>query len=109
MPLNSLPPSLASILVARFLRTNAYTETLEAFIREAGLPDDVGQTNDKDPNWTIEGILQEKKTFDQSVNFERYGEDEKKKDVWSEPGELLAKKYMFSLALSASSLCEPRS
>lgn len=91
MPPTSSSPSLASILIARFLRTNAYTETLEAFIREAGLPRDVGQTSEE-PNWTIEGILQEKKTFDQSLNFERYGEDEKNKDLWSEPGELLASK-----------------
>lgn len=76
--------SLAEILVARFLRSNNYTETLDAFIREAGLPKDVGQANDKDPDWTIEGVLHEKKTFDQSVNFERYNEE--KKDIWSEPG-----------------------
>ena len=77
--------SLAGILVARFLRSNNYTETLHAFIREAGLPKDVGQASDKDPDWTIEGVLQEKKTFDQSVNFERYHDE--KQDVWSEPGE----------------------
>lgn len=86
MPPTSSSPPLASILVARFLRTNGYRETLDAFIREAGLPPDVGQTSDKDPNWTIEAVLQEKKTFDQSVNFERYGEDEKDKNVWSLPG-----------------------
>lgn len=87
MPPTSSSPPLASILVARFLRTNDYYETFNAFIREAGLPADVGQASENDPSWTIEGVLQEKKTFDQSVNFERYREDGKEKDVWSLPGE----------------------
>lgn len=78
------PPPLPTILVARFLRSNNYSETLDAFIREAGLPKDVGHSSRG--NWTIEGVLQEKRTFDQSVNFERYGENDKEKDVWSEPG-----------------------
>lgn len=80
-------PTLPTIIVARFLRSNNYTQTLDAFIREAQLPTDVGQSNDKDPNWSIEEVLQEKKTFDQSVNFERYADNRKEKDVWSEPGE----------------------
>jgi molybdopterin-biosynthesis enzyme MoeA-like protein len=89
-PLNTMTSStLPTILVARFLRSNNYSQTLDAFIREAGLPADVGQTDDKGPNWTIEGVLQEKKTFDQSVNFERYADDDKKKDAWSQPGEFI--------------------
>ncbi|KAF9883494.1 hypothetical protein FE257_003408 [Aspergillus nanangensis] len=76
--------SLASTLVARFLRTNDYKETLHAFIREAGLPPDAGHTPGKG-DWTIEGVLEEKKAFDQSVHFERYGEDGKEKDLWSIP------------------------
>lgn len=81
--------SLASTLVARFLRSNNYTQTLDTFIREAGLSADAGQTSgkdDRDNNWTIEGVLEEKKTFDTSINFERYGGDEQDKDMWSVPG-----------------------
>lgn len=76
--------SLASTIVARFLRSNNYTDTLNTFIREAGLSTDVGQTDSGD-DWTIEGVLEEKKAFDKSINFERYNEDEKK-DVWTVPG-----------------------
>lgn len=90
MASESQTASLASTLVARFLRSNNYTQTLDTFIREAGLSADAGQTTSgKDNggnNWTIEGVLEEKKTFDTSVNFERYGGDEQDKDVWSVPG-----------------------
>ncbi|GFF35276.1 hypothetical protein IFM58399_04154 [Aspergillus lentulus] len=77
---------LASALVARFLRSNNYTETLNVFIREAGLPADAGQPDGKTDNsdWTIEGVLQEKQVFDESVKFERYGKSEEK-DVWTVP------------------------
>lgn len=83
---------LASILVARFLRSNNYTQTLDAFIREAGLPPNAGQVNSKAEEldgWTIENVIEEKKAFDQTVNFERYGDDEdarEKRDRWSSPG-----------------------
>ncbi|KAE8371784.1 WD40-repeat-containing domain protein [Aspergillus bertholletiae] len=85
MPPTSQSPPLASILVARFLRTNNYTETLDAFIREAGLPAGAGQvTDNKNENkWTIESVLEEKKAFDQTLGFERYGEEEK--EEWSAP------------------------
>lgn len=90
MDSESKTASLASTLVARFLRSNNYTQTLDTFIREAGLAADAGQISgkegDRDNNWTIEGVLEEKKTFDTSINFERYGEDKQDKDVWSEPG-----------------------
>ncbi|KJK62102.1 hypothetical protein P875_00086353 [Aspergillus parasiticus SU-1] len=80
----SQSPPLASILVARFLRTNNYAETLNAFIREAGLPVDAGQvTGNEENNWTIESVLEEKKAFDQTQHFERYGQSEK--DEWSVP------------------------
>lgn len=89
----SQTPSLPSTLVARFLRTNNYTETLRAFIREAGLPNNVGQPSSSssqnqhgESSWTIEGVLEEKKAFDKSVNFERYGADDKERDEWSVPG-----------------------
>lgn len=79
---------LASVLVARFLRSNNYTETLNVFIREAGLPADAGQPDGKTDksDWTIEGVLQEKQVFDESVKFERYGKGEEK-DVWTVPGQ----------------------
>ncbi|KAL1846185.1 hypothetical protein Plec18170_009301 [Paecilomyces lecythidis] len=81
---------LASILVARFLRSNNYTETLDAFIREAGLPSNAGQVNSKTEGadgWTIESVIEEKKAFDQTVNFERYGDEDarEKRDRWSSP------------------------
>ncbi|KAF1951704.1 hypothetical protein CC80DRAFT_191943 [Byssothecium circinans] len=63
-------PSAAE-LVARFLRANDYTETLNAFIREAGLPSDTGSASGS--KISIEQILQEKKTFDLSLNFEKLG------------------------------------
>lgn len=92
MSTTSQTTSLASTLVARFLRSNNYTQTLDIFIREAGLSADAGQPgkdedDDRDGNsWTIEGVLEEKKAFDKSVAFERYNEDESRKDVWSVPG-----------------------
>lgn len=81
--------ALASALVARFLRTNNYSDTLQAFIREAGLPSDVGQSSGDDTNhWSIQSLLEEKKTFDHSANFERYGEESEENDQWRVPGEL---------------------
>ncbi|KAJ5688597.1 hypothetical protein N7462_002989 [Penicillium macrosclerotiorum] len=78
--------SLASALVARFLRTYNYAETLKAFIHEAGLAPDVGQTSGDDTNGlTIQSLLEEKKIFDHSVNFERYGKDNRETDLWSVP------------------------
>jgi hypothetical protein len=80
--------ALTSALVARFLRSYDYAETLEAFIREAGLDPDVGQSSGDDTNnWTIQSLIEEKHTYDQTVNFERYGEDNQESALWSEPGE----------------------
>jgi hypothetical protein len=86
---------LASILVARFLRSNNYHDTLETFIREAALPSDAGvvnlnksdETNGVD-KWTLESIIGEKKKFDQTLSFERYGDSRAKKEEWSLPGKL---------------------
>lgn len=80
--------ALARALVARFLRTNNYADTLQAFLREADLPPDVGQTSGDDTNnWTIQSLLEEKRTFDHSVNFERYGRESREHSLWSIPGE----------------------
>ncbi|CAG7950231.1 unnamed protein product [Penicillium nalgiovense] len=77
--------ALSSAIIARFLRSNNYSETLKAFLREADLAPDVGQTSGDDTNnWTIQSLLEEKNTYDQTVNFERYGEDQQS-DLWSEP------------------------
>jgi hypothetical protein len=79
--------ALTSILVARFLRSYDYAETLEAFIREAGLDADAGQSSGDDTDeWTIQSLLEEKKKYDQNVNFERYGEENQQSTLWSEPG-----------------------
>ncbi|KAF2795394.1 hypothetical protein K505DRAFT_273306 [Melanomma pulvis-pyrius CBS 109.77] len=67
-------PSAAE-LVARFLRANGYTETLTSFIQEAGLTYEAGVTTGDEV--TIDQILQEKKTFDMSLNFEKLGVDDK--------------------------------
>ncbi|MCJ1249089.1 hypothetical protein MMC30_006311 [Trapelia coarctata] len=71
-----------AILVARFLKANHYDRTLDAFISEAGLEPSAGSIG-KD-HLTIEKILEEKKVFDLSVRFEKFGaEDGEKK--WSVP------------------------
>ncbi|KAJ5365412.1 hypothetical protein N7517_008298 [Penicillium concentricum] len=86
-----MPPSrtidaLSSAIIARFLRSNDYPETLKAFLREADLAPDVGQTSGDDTNnWTIQSLLEEKNTYDQSVDFERYGKSHQQSDLWSEP------------------------
>ena len=49
-------------------------QTLDTFIREAGLPPSAGSTNRGD--LTIEKILEEKQTFDMSLQFERLGTDD---------------------------------
>ena len=79
--------SLPSILVARFLQKNNYTETLDAFIREARLPANVGRVGATSggKEWTIEGVLEEKKSYDYSVDFEREGDGDEG-DVWRVPG-----------------------
>ncbi|KXG54536.1 uncharacterized protein PGRI_076800 [Penicillium griseofulvum] len=86
-----MPPSrtidaLSSAIVARFLRTNGYSDTLKAFIREADLALDVGQSSGDDTNnWTIQSLLEEKNTYDRTVDFERYGKGHQQSDLWSEP------------------------
>ncbi|KAK1066468.1 hypothetical protein LTR74_007190 [Friedmanniomyces endolithicus] len=63
-----------AIIVARFLKSSNYTETYDAFIAEAGLPSDAGTVSKGD--LTIEQLLEEKKTFDLSRNFEKLGVEE---------------------------------
>ncbi|KAL8677714.1 MAG: hypothetical protein Q9224_001526 [Gallowayella concinna] len=78
-------PSVDSpaILCARFLQANGYNDTLQAFLGEAGLPPDAGSLSPGD--LTIEKVLEEKKVFDLSLNFERYSISKVGQD-WSLPG-----------------------
>ncbi|OQE41847.1 hypothetical protein PENCOP_c004G01076 [Penicillium coprophilum] len=86
MPPSKTIDALSSAIVARFLRSNDYSETLKAFLREADLAPDVGQTSGDDTNnWTIQSLLEEKHAYDQTVDFERYGKGPQKSDLWSEP------------------------
>lgn len=64
-----------AFLVARFLRSNNFTETLTSFLSEAGLPPDAGAT-DNPTAPTIESILREKRDFDLTQRFERTGVDD---------------------------------
>lgn len=96
-PPNSVD-ALASALVARFLRANNYTETLQAFVREADLPLDVGHASGDDThNWSIQNLIEEKRVYDHTVNFERYGGDDKGSDLWTLPGKTRAFVEKFSL------------
>ncbi|KAJ5964871.1 uncharacterized protein N7479_004747 [Penicillium vulpinum] len=86
MPSSRTVDALSNAIVARFLRSHDYSDTLKAFLREADLASDVGQTSGDDTNnWTIQSLLEEKNTFDQTVNFERYGNDHQQSTLWSEP------------------------
>ncbi|ETI26273.1 hypothetical protein G647_03050 [Cladophialophora carrionii CBS 160.54] len=62
-----------ALIVARFLKANHYVQTLEAFLAEAGLTEDVVTLNPGD--WTIEKILEEKKQYDASLAYEKKGND----------------------------------
>lgn len=58
-------------------------QTLDAFISEAGLEPDAGSIEKGD--LTIEKILEEKKVFDLSIRFEKFGTGNGNKG-WSLPG-----------------------
>lgn len=60
-------------------------QTLASFIDEAGLSQNAGVTAGGEV--TIEQILQEKKTFDVSLNFEKLGVSDKDRG-WRNPGEI---------------------
>ncbi|KAF2741337.1 WD40 repeat-like protein [Polyplosphaeria fusca] len=69
-------------LVANFLRSHGYKETLATFIKEANLPGDIGASSNSDI--TVENVLQEKLTFDLSRSFEKLGVDDKAQG-WTSP------------------------
>jgi hypothetical protein len=59
-------------------------QTLDAFLKEAGLPPDAGATASAD--WTVEKLLEEKRQYDASMVYEKVSEEEKGRK-WSLPGE----------------------
>lgn len=59
----------AAILVARYLKANHYSKSLDAFLRETNLTEKAAATNAGD--WTLEQLLEEKIQFDTSLNFEK--------------------------------------
>ena len=60
-------------------------QTLETFVQEAGLKPDAGTTEPGD--WTIERILEEKKQYDTSLNYEKH--IDQTGNGWSVPGKSL--------------------
>jgi hypothetical protein len=63
--------------------TEFQTQTLNAFIGEAGLSQDAGDTEGGD--LTLETLLDEKNKFDLSLRFEKLGVEDDKLG-WSRPG-----------------------
>ncbi|ERF74511.1 hypothetical protein EPUS_03949 [Endocarpon pusillum Z07020] len=78
MPSSATP----EVIVARFLQSNHYNETLDAFLREAGLPADAAQTAAGD--WTIEKILEEKRQYDAGIVYEKTSGEERE-GGWTRP------------------------
>ncbi|EME48401.1 hypothetical protein DOTSEDRAFT_141452 [Dothistroma septosporum NZE10] len=73
-----------ALIVARYLKANNYNETYDAFIQEIGLPYDSGNVSKGD--LTLETLLEEKKTFDISVQFEKLGVNDGTADTgWKSP------------------------
>lgn len=73
----------SAAIVARFLKSNNYIESYDAFISEAGLPPDAGTVSKGD--LTIEKLLEEKKTFDMSAQFEKLGTTDDAITGWTSP------------------------
>lgn len=105
-----MPPADSSaLIVARFLKSNHYTnvstifpsqqhptnpsvlkvkpkqQSYDAFITEAGLPATAGDVGKGD--LTLETLLEEKKTFDVSVRYEKLGSEDGEGKGWARPGE----------------------
>ncbi|RMD39226.1 hypothetical protein DV735_g5908, partial [Chaetothyriales sp. CBS 134920] len=75
-----------ALVVARFLKANSYTQTLEAFLREAGLSQSSVSLNEDD--LTIEKILEEKRQLDASLAYEKKAGDDEDEDEaarWTTP------------------------
>ncbi|KAF2483891.1 WD40-repeat-containing domain protein [Neohortaea acidophila] len=79
-----MPPADSSaLIVARFLKSNHYTNSYDAFINEAGLPASAGDVGKGD--LTLETLLEEKKTFDVSVRYEKLGSEDGEGKGWARP------------------------
>lgn len=65
-------------------RTLIAFQTLDAFLKEAGLPPDAGVTAPGD--WTVEKILEEKRQYDASIIYEKISGEENNQG-WNLPGE----------------------
>ncbi|KAK5940443.1 hypothetical protein PMZ80_006858 [Knufia obscura] len=89
----------SAILVARFLKANHYTGTLQAFLKEANLPEKAADTNSGD--WTLEKLIEEKVQFDTSLKFER--NDNEASQGWSKPAPSVASEP--ELHINANVLC----
>ncbi|KAF2206657.1 hypothetical protein CERZMDRAFT_89147 [Cercospora zeae-maydis SCOH1-5] len=77
-----------ALIVARYLKSNNYTQTYEAFIAEAGLPYDAGNVTKGDLD--LETLLDEKKNFDIAVKFEKLGVEDANTG-WKQPAPTIAK------------------
>ncbi|ETN36944.1 uncharacterized protein HMPREF1541_07931 [Cyphellophora europaea CBS 101466] len=68
-------------IVARYLQSQGYQQTLETFITETDLSPGAATTNPGD--WDLEEIIKEKSLFDQNLNFEK--DSAATRTGWSEP------------------------
>lgn len=88
-----------AILVARFLKANHYNKTLEAFLKETNLSEEVATTNTGD--WTLEKLIAEKVQFDTSLKFER--RDNEVSQGWTRPAPSISREP--ELTINANVLC----
>ncbi|KAM3416090.1 hypothetical protein BST61_g9571 [Cercospora zeina] len=77
-----------ALIVARYLKSNNYTQTYEAFIAEAGIPHEAGNVTKGDLD--LETLLEEKKNFDIAVKFEKLGVEDANTG-WKQPAPAIAK------------------
>jgi hypothetical protein len=88
-----------TLIVARFLKSNNYNDTLETFLAEAGLDPEASTTNATD--WTLEQIIEEKAQFDASLTFEKTTKDPEQ--GWHLPAP--AQAHMIDLQNPSNVLC----
>ena len=77
-------------------RTLIAFQTLDAFLKEAGLPPDAGATASGD--WTLERLLEEKREYDASIVYEKVSGEERSRK-WSLPGEDIGRSLASLLVL----------
>ncbi|KAI9817983.1 MAG: hypothetical protein M1832_004504 [Thelocarpon impressellum] len=71
-------------------------QTLSAFLIEAGLPPDAGNTQPGD--LTLEKVLEEKKIFDLSLRFEKTGDEDGGQGGWSSV--VIRRRWLISSSMS---------